>query len=420
MSELVRMMARLMLAVLAGCAALTVGVWAAGRGQGPGEVLAYIPESSWDAGTQKTQFNLIDTRRNLEGTYFVFPFFVNSFMSSNDGRLVVATNGQIYLLDQTRSLRKISQFFYDVIDFSWSSDGRLALSLFRNGHAELEILELNQVLRQIAAPASEAPYIFSWSPDGQLAFSPRFGPDMGIYVLDRENHINYVDQRNTQFAWAPDSRLAFVSNRYGDSEIYVRERNGDLHNVSNNPADDKYPSWSPNGKLAYISSTIDGKQTLHILDQNERPFRIYNLIGYYGMSWSADDQLAFVTADEGANFHLYIVDQNGELHLIPVDAVPNPPRWSLNGQLAFNCILADSRSEVCVMSHNPAFKRVHVDSYGNAIWSSDEQLAYPLLKGYDNDGAALFDIGVLERDGKTHVFSIGESLWYGWLTFPFN
>jgi Tol biopolymer transport system component len=45
---------------------------------------------------------------------------------------------------------------------------------------------------------------------------------------------------------APVPGIAFVSNRDGNQEIYVLDLiSGESWNVSNNPAADFWPSWSP-------------------------------------------------------------------------------------------------------------------------------------------------------------------------------
>ncbi|RKU08782.1 hypothetical protein C6502_14510, partial [Candidatus Poribacteria bacterium] len=45
------------------------------------------------------------------------------------------------------------------------------------------------------------------------------------------------------------ARIAFMSDRDWNWEIYVMDNHGgNQRNLTNNPGDDKYPSWSPDGK----------------------------------------------------------------------------------------------------------------------------------------------------------------------------
>jgi Tol biopolymer transport system component len=57
-------------------------------------------------------------------------------------------------------------------------------------------------------------------------------------------------------AWSPDgNRVAFVSNRDGNDEIYVMNADGTgLSRVTNNPAVDEFPRWSPDGQKMVFES----------------------------------------------------------------------------------------------------------------------------------------------------------------------
>ena len=52
------------------------------------------------------------------------------------------------------------------------------------------------------------------------------------------------------------ARIAFVSERDGNMEIYVMDNDGgNPRRLTNNPLDEWYPSWSPDGKrIAFTTS----------------------------------------------------------------------------------------------------------------------------------------------------------------------
>jgi Tol biopolymer transport system component len=60
-------------------------------------------------------------------------------------------------------------------------------------------------------------------------------------------------------------RIAFTSHRSGDSEIWTMDADGrNLRNVTQNPAWDYWPAWSPDGKRIVFVSERDGDQELFV------------------------------------------------------------------------------------------------------------------------------------------------------------
>jgi Tol biopolymer transport system component/serine/threonine protein kinase len=93
----------------------------------------------------------------------------------------------------------------------------------------------------------------AWSPDGNfIVFVRTTGNNRHIYVVDaNSNGATVTDLTkvglNFDPAWSPDSRwILFATTRDGNSEIYTMDFAGRfLTNLTNNPAEDKMPSWQP-------------------------------------------------------------------------------------------------------------------------------------------------------------------------------
>jgi TolB protein len=65
---------------------------------------------------------------------------------------------------------------------------------------------------------------------------------------DGTGQVNLTNNpaRDDSPAWSPDgSRIAFTSDRDGNAEVYVMNADGTGQvNLTNNPAGDAYPGWS--------------------------------------------------------------------------------------------------------------------------------------------------------------------------------
>ena len=61
--------------------------------------------------------------------------------------------------------------------------------------------------------------------------------------------------------------IAFASNRDGNFEIYVMNPDGSGQtNITNNPASDNYPAWSPDGSKIAFSSDRDGNAEIYVMN----------------------------------------------------------------------------------------------------------------------------------------------------------
>jgi len=71
-------------------------------------------------------------------------------------------------------------------------------------------------------------------------------------------------------SWSPDGKkIAFDSYRDGNGEIYVMNADGSGQiNLTNNPADDGITSWSPDGKMIAFVSGRDGNDEIYVLNIN--------------------------------------------------------------------------------------------------------------------------------------------------------
>lgn len=126
----------------------------------------------------------------------------------------------------------------------------------------------------------------------------------------------------------PPAQLAFESYRDGNAEIYlIDEDGGNLINLTQNPAYDGMPAWSPDGKQLAFASDRDGNPDLHILDLETNTVRRVTNGGGFNVdpAWSPDGKrLLFLsnrTYREPKEGGFLEVDANPKLWTIQVEGV---------------------------------------------------------------------------------------------------
>ncbi len=157
--------------------------------------------------------------------------------------------------------------------------------------------------------------------------------------------------------WLKDSlasntgRIAFTSSRDGNAEIYVMDANGrNQERLTNHPATDELPDWSPDGtKIAFVSHRDGNRSQIHIMDADgENVIRLTDLrVGIRRPEWSPDGKkIAFSV--EGRDWHIVVMDADGN-NRVRLEGQAADPSWSPDGgQIAF-VSARDGGSEIYVI-----------------------------------------------------------------------
>ncbi len=190
-------------------------------------------------------------------------------------------------------------------------------------------------------------------------------PAPEIYVMDDdgENQQRLTNNPSSDYSpsWSPDGkRIAFVSDRDGHvdangwltAEIYVMDDDGgNPQNLTNNPSDDRTPSWSPDGKRIVFSSDRDmGKGEaahnveIYVMDADGKNQQrlTKNLTEDKDPSWSPDGERIVFRArrpghfigEDGITYEIYVMDADGqnEQRLTENRVFDEDPSWSPDGK----------------------------------------------------------------------------------------
>ena len=181
-----------------------------------------------------------------------------------------------------------------------------------------------------------------------------------ICVSDRQPFDGHQLCRSYTVCPTPDDGkakrpvIAFASNRDGGYDIYAIDARGrGLVRLTDDPADETSPAWSPDGRRIAFESDRDGGREIYVMNEDgSGQTRLTDTPGdSTGPAWSPDgSRIAFAHGAGG----IWIMDADGSdpVRLTPSDTNDHDPAWSPDGR---SIVFVRSWSQLC---------RVNVDGSG--------------------------------------------------------
>jgi Tol biopolymer transport system component len=188
----------------------------------------------------------------------------------------------------------------------------------------------------------------SWSPDRtKIAFESERDGNANIYVMNADStgltRLTDDPADDSNPSWSPDgTKIAFNTNRdsteqgnFENHEIYVMNAadGSNLTRLTNNPAWDSLPRWSPDGtKIAFYSERdVNGDiYVMNAADGSNQTRLTYNQVQDTGASWSPDGTKIAFTSEKDGNPEIYLMnaaDGSEQTRLTNNTAAEGEPNW---------------------------------------------------------------------------------------------
>ncbi|MDD5700924.1 MAG: S8 family serine peptidase [Dehalococcoidales bacterium] len=260
-------------------------------------------------------------------------------------------------------------------------------------------------------------------PAGKIAFISNYDSSCGIYVMnaDGSDLRHFFNPPMSPFnfpAWSPDgAKLAFMNCSGApslpftlDSEVWVADADGsNIKNLTNNPAADELPAWSPDGSRIAFVSERDGISAIYVMNSDGTgTTRITDTSSANrSPNWSPDGrQIAFESLRDG-NSEIYIMNSDGsDVRRLTHSAGSIDPAWSPDGnQIAFCSFTQDphNHDEIFLINVDGSeLKKITDSAHGTSgpEWSQDGTKIVFSSSYYMVDSMPNSEISIVNADGS--------------------
>jgi len=211
-------------------------------------------------------------------------------------------------------------------------------------------------------------------------------------------------------------------------DIYIIRPDGSLtHNLTNHPAMDMNPTWSPDGRqIAFASNRIREVEPRDIFIMDADGSNVRHLVYGWQPAWSPDGRrIAFASNVDPGAVGIYVVDVDGR-NRKRLTNPGNPRGWDTDRTPAWapdsQRIAFERHGAIAVMNADGTDLRFLTDEWGSLhpTWSPDgKQIAFQRVLGVGE--GAQSDIFVMNVDGANQrniTNDPADDMWPSWCPVP--
>ncbi len=240
----------------------------------------------------------------------------------------------------------------------------------------------------------------------KIAFTSMRDGNTEIYVMDgdgkNQRRVTVNPMYDRYPTWSPDGKMiAFVSNRNrGRNQIWVIDANGTNPIRLTDGASDSYPDWSPDGKtILYVAGHVPANHDLApggivAMDADGKDKRLLKNRGGIHPSWSPDgNRIAFISGNIGGDTQVHVMDADGrnQRQLTRDTEHKHTPSWSPDGKR----IAYESGGRIWVMTSHGKNQRRLTNIVGDEhpTWSpQSDAIAFHAERKGGGRGIYLVDV----------------------------
>ena len=271
---------------------------------------------------------------------------------------------------------------------------------------------------------------------GTLCFTSDRTGNLDIYTVDTdgENLVNLTDHPADDYSptWSPSGdAIAFVSERDGNPEIYVIDlKTETLRRLTEHKATDLDPAWSPDGRLIAFASNQAREHAadtdIYTMDPNGK--KVERLTSKGGNNstptWSPDSEwIAFRSTHDGIG-GIHVMTAEGEKQRDLTQVAATNPAWAPNGEQL--CISSEALDGVAALTlfivdddgQNSKRLTDGIHPSDDPSWSPDNRsIVYTALR----DGTrALYVINTAGGEPRQVTEHVGQDIQPAWAPTAFS